>query len=179
MHFEIYAVQTPTNALFINLVKSFKFTLKYTIISLLHILVSNDHHQGTLSVPNLSYYRLIRPYGSTRCAESSKRASVCTAHNTHLCLSQSHPALHTIHISVSLSLTLHCTQQTSLSLSVSLCTAHNTISVSLSLTLHCTQHTSLSLSVSPCTAQNTHAALRHAATSRNLYNDVILPIVLT
>ena len=156
MHFEIYAVQTPTNALFINLVKSFKFTLKYTIISLLHILVSNDHHQGTLSVPNLSYYRLIRPYGSTRCAESSKRASVCTAHNTHLCLSQSHPALHTIHISVSLSLTLHCTQQTSLSLSVSLCTAHNThlclsqshsalhtthISVSLSLTLHCTKHT--------------------------------------
>ena len=30
-----YAVHTPANALFINLVKSFKFTLKYTIISLL------------------------------------------------------------------------------------------------------------------------------------------------
>ena len=64
-------VHSPTNALFINLVKTFKFTLKYTIISLLHV-------------------------------------------------------------------------------SVSLCTAHNT-----------------------------HAALRHAATSPNLYNDVILPIVLT
>jgi len=28
VHFEIYVVHTPTNALFINLVKSFKFTLK-------------------------------------------------------------------------------------------------------------------------------------------------------
>jgi len=37
--FEIYVVHTPTNALFINLVKSFKFTLKYTIISLLHVSV--------------------------------------------------------------------------------------------------------------------------------------------
>jgi hypothetical protein len=30
-----------------------------------------------------------------------------------------------------------------------------------------------------CTAHNTHAAVRHAATSPNLYNDVILPSVLT
>ena len=51
-HFEIYAVHSPTNALFINLVKSFKFTLKYTTISLLHVSVFNDHHQGALSVPN-------------------------------------------------------------------------------------------------------------------------------
>jgi len=29
------------------------------------------------------------------------------------------------------------------------------------------------------TAHNTYAALRHAATSTNLYNDVILPSVLT
>jgi len=51
--FEIYVVHSPTNALFINLVKSFKFTLKYTIISfLLHISVFNDHHQGALSLPN-------------------------------------------------------------------------------------------------------------------------------
>jgi hypothetical protein len=50
VHFEIYAVHSPTNALFINLVKSFKFTLKYTIISLLHVSVFNDHHQGALSV---------------------------------------------------------------------------------------------------------------------------------
>ena len=27
------------------------FTLKYTIISLLHVSVFNDHHQGALSVP--------------------------------------------------------------------------------------------------------------------------------
>jgi len=54
-HFEVYVVHTPTNALFIILIKSFKFTLNYTIISLLYVLVFNDHHQGALSVPNLSY----------------------------------------------------------------------------------------------------------------------------
>jgi len=43
VYFEIYAVHTPTNALFINLVKSFKFTLKYTIISLLHVSVFNPY----------------------------------------------------------------------------------------------------------------------------------------
>jgi len=32
VHFEFYIGHIPTNALFINLVKSFKFTLKYTII---------------------------------------------------------------------------------------------------------------------------------------------------
>ena len=52
VHFEIYVVHTPTNALFINFVKSFKFTLKYTIISLVHVSVFSDHHQGALSVPN-------------------------------------------------------------------------------------------------------------------------------
>jgi len=52
VHFEIYVVHSPTNALFINLVKSFKFTLKYTIISLLHVSVFNDHNQRALSVPN-------------------------------------------------------------------------------------------------------------------------------
>jgi len=46
VHFETYAVHTLTNALFINLFRSFKFTLKYTIISLLHVSVFNDHHQG-------------------------------------------------------------------------------------------------------------------------------------
>jgi len=40
-----------SNALFINLVKSFKFTLKYTILSLLHVSVfnplkPNDHYSG-------------------------------------------------------------------------------------------------------------------------------------
>ena len=47
-----YQIPSQTNALFINLVKSFKFTLKYTIISLLYVSVFNDHHQGALSVPN-------------------------------------------------------------------------------------------------------------------------------
>jgi len=55
VHFEIYIVRSPTNALFINFVKSFKFTLKYTIKSLLHVSVYNDHHEGALSVPNLTY----------------------------------------------------------------------------------------------------------------------------
>jgi len=45
-------IHTHANALFINLIKSFKFTLKYTIISLLHVSVYNDHHQGALCVPN-------------------------------------------------------------------------------------------------------------------------------
>jgi len=49
---EIYVVHSPTNALFINLVKSYKFTFKYTIISLLHVSVFNDHHRGALSVTN-------------------------------------------------------------------------------------------------------------------------------
>jgi len=48
----MYVVHSPTKALFINLVNSFKFTLKYTLISLLHASVFNDHHQGALSVPN-------------------------------------------------------------------------------------------------------------------------------
>jgi hypothetical protein len=52
VHFEIYVLHSPTNALFIKLVKSFKFTLKYTIISLLRVSVFNDHHQGDLSVPD-------------------------------------------------------------------------------------------------------------------------------
>ena len=52
VHFEIYVVYTPTNALFINLVKSSKFTLKYTIISLLHVSGFNDRHQEALSLPD-------------------------------------------------------------------------------------------------------------------------------
>ena len=52
VHFEFYAVYTLRIALFINLVKSFKLTLKYTTISLLYVSVFNDHHQGALSVPN-------------------------------------------------------------------------------------------------------------------------------
>jgi len=39
--YNMYVVHSPTNAVFINLVKSFKFALKYTIISLLHVSVIN------------------------------------------------------------------------------------------------------------------------------------------
>jgi len=42
--FEINIVHSPTNALFVNLVKSFKFTLKYTIISHLYVSLFSDHH---------------------------------------------------------------------------------------------------------------------------------------
>ena len=48
----LHVVHSPTNALFINLFKSFKFTLKYTIISLLPVSVFNYHHKEALSVPN-------------------------------------------------------------------------------------------------------------------------------
>ena len=47
-----HLVHSATNALFINLVKSSKFTLKYTIITHVHVSVFNDHHQGALSVPH-------------------------------------------------------------------------------------------------------------------------------
>jgi len=52
-----YVAHSPTNALFINLVKSFKFTLKYTTISLLHVSVFNDHHQGALSATSPNLYK--------------------------------------------------------------------------------------------------------------------------
>jgi hypothetical protein len=41
-----HPVHSPTNALFINLVKSLKFTLKYTIILPLYVSVFNEHNQG-------------------------------------------------------------------------------------------------------------------------------------
>jgi hypothetical protein len=41
----IYVVHSPTNALFIKLGKVLEFTLKHTLISLLHVSVY-DHHQG-------------------------------------------------------------------------------------------------------------------------------------
>jgi len=46
-----YIVHSPTNTLFINLFKRFKFTLKYTIISLLHVSVFNDH-QVQIKLPD-------------------------------------------------------------------------------------------------------------------------------
>jgi hypothetical protein len=45
VHFDIDSVHSPTNALFIKLKKNLKFTLKFTLSSLLHVSVY-DHHQG-------------------------------------------------------------------------------------------------------------------------------------
>ena len=52
VHFEIYVVHSPTNALFINLVKRFKFTLKYTLL-LVYLLIS------VIYISNYSYFSLI------------------------------------------------------------------------------------------------------------------------
>ena len=51
----IYVVHSPRKTLFIKLVKILKFILIYTIISLLHVSVVNDHHQGALSALNWNY----------------------------------------------------------------------------------------------------------------------------
>ena len=50
VHPKIYAVHIPTYTLLIELGKVLKFTLKYTIISLLHVSVY-DHHEGARTVP--------------------------------------------------------------------------------------------------------------------------------
>ena len=84
--------------------------------------------------------------------------SLYTAHNTHAAL-PSHSALHTTHAAVQSHSALHTTHMPP-----------------YSLTLHYTKHTCRP-TVSLCTAHNPHAALRHAATSPNLYNDVILTSV--
>ena len=125
----------------INLVKSFKFTLKYTIISLLHVSVFNDHHHGALyliyiyaealcvacTAHKTHAVSLTLHYTQHTCRST---VSLCTAHNTHVAL-QSHSALHTTHMPL------------------------------YSLTPHCTKHICRS-TVSLCTAHNIHAALRHA-----------------
>jgi len=45
VHFDIYKVHTPTNALFIKLDKVLKIYIKNLFALLLHVLVY-DHHQG-------------------------------------------------------------------------------------------------------------------------------------
>jgi hypothetical protein len=92
-HFEIYVVHSPTNALFISLVK---FTLKYTIISLLHVSVFNDHHQEVLSVPNQSY-TYVKTFGKIT---SFYKLGDVAAFRGAACLlcavqSETHSALHT------------------------------------------------------------------------------------
>jgi cytochrome c oxidase subunit IV len=47
VHFGIYRVHSPTNALFIKFENALKFTLKFTLSLLLHVSVY-DHHQGSL-----------------------------------------------------------------------------------------------------------------------------------
>ena len=51
---KIYVVHTPINAVFIKLGKVLKFTLKCTLISLLHVSVY-DHHQGACTALGQSY----------------------------------------------------------------------------------------------------------------------------
>jgi len=94
VHFEIYVVHTPTNALLINLVNSFKFTLKYTIISLLHVSVFNDHHQGALSVPSYIYVKTLGKIVSYILGD----VAACRRAAYVLCAEQSHSALHTTHM---------------------------------------------------------------------------------
>jgi hypothetical protein len=55
MHFDIYRVHSPTNALFIKLEKTLKFTLKFTLSSLLHVSVY-DLHQGAYAGAWLKLY---------------------------------------------------------------------------------------------------------------------------
>ena len=48
VHFDIYKVHTPTNALFIKLDKVLKIYIKNHFKLLLHVSVfKHDHHQGT------------------------------------------------------------------------------------------------------------------------------------
>ena len=78
VHFKIYIGHSPTNALFINSVKIIKFTLKYTIMSPLHVPVFIDHHQGALSVPNWSYI-----YVKTLYVPPDSVSLHCTQHTCH------------------------------------------------------------------------------------------------
>jgi len=72
------------------LVNSFKFTLKYTIISLLHVSVFNDHYQGAVSAPKYSYIyvktlsKVTSLYIVGDVAACRRGASVlCALHTTH------------------------------------------------------------------------------------------------
>jgi len=81
---------------FINLVESFKFTLKYTIISLLYVSILNDHHQGALSVPDQSYI-YVKTLGKITSLYILGDVAACRRAACVLC------AVHLI---------LHCTQHT-------------------------------------------------------------------
>jgi len=63
-------VHSPTNALFIIFIKSFKFTLKYTIISLLHVSVLK------LLMPNDDY--------SCRTAPLTSKRHILYIYSTHI-----------------------------------------------------------------------------------------------
>ena len=51
VHSKIYVVHIPTDALFIKLGKVLKSTLKYVLMSLLHV-SAYDHHQGACTIPD-------------------------------------------------------------------------------------------------------------------------------
>jgi len=81
------------------LVKNIKFTLKYTIISLLQASVFNYHHQGALSVPNLSYV-YVKTLSKITSLYILRDVAACHGAACVLCAVQNE------------SLTLHCTQHT-------------------------------------------------------------------
>ena len=88
VHFEIYVDHSPTNALFITTVKSFTFTLKYTIISLLHVSVSFCTAHNTHAT-RLTLHRTQHTCHYTHSALHTTHMpldSLCTAHNTHAAL---------------------------------------------------------------------------------------------
>jgi len=95
---QINVLHSPTNALFIILVKSFKFTLKCTIISLVHVSVFNDHYQGALSVPNSSYI-YVKTLGKITSLYKLGDVAACRRAACVLCAVQSEiqTALHTTH----------------------------------------------------------------------------------
>jgi hypothetical protein len=57
VHFDIYRVRSPTNALFIKLEKALEFTLKFTLSLLLHVSVY-DNLQGPYAGAWLKLYSI-------------------------------------------------------------------------------------------------------------------------
>jgi len=96
-HFEIYAVHSQTNALFISLVKSFKFT--HNNIAPTSLYTAHNTHavlqsRSALHTTHMPFYSLALHSTQHTCRST---VSLCTAHNTHAAL-QSHSALHTTHM---------------------------------------------------------------------------------
>jgi len=166
-----------------SLVKSLKFTLKYTLISLLHVSVINDNHQrascllqSTQNIRRLTlsialhtthtpvytltlHSTLMLLYSLTLHYTQHKRRStlsLCIAHSSHAAL-QSHSALHTTHTPLC-TVTLHSTQHTRRS-ALSLCTTHNTHATLHSHSAQHTTHTPLDTLTLHYTQHTRHSTL--------------------